>query len=729
MNKKEENIIRFADAGFRLCKLGHRNGPNDPTDFMVHGKIPGLGFTKTRFINPIDPKKFPANYGVVLEKTHLVVDVDPRNFPEGYDSFAELQNEIGVDLTKAAGFYVKTGGGGFHYYFKKPADWLVRNELKDRFPGIEFKSVGRQVVGPGSIHPDTFRRYSLVGNPDDLRPAPQELLDLIRREDLTLKKGLDSYDDSDGNIASVRSVLREHPAAVAGQGGNTTTYQAACLCKENGVSENVAFDLLREYNDRCNPPWSQQELMRLVGNAYRYGQNAAGSKNPKNDFDVVESVNENPSGATSKKPVSAAPEFLDDIEQNWVYCIGTKEFFYLPKMRAYDKEQFDDVHSGKTDKKKPSAFAIGYPAMQKVTLPTYWPGQPRIIEEDGELKVNLYSKPKIEAEPGDISTFMEFVDYLAGGKAWIIHDFMAYILRNPGEKVLWGILLQGDYGVGKSLLARTFVQLLGYRNVSQPTNQIIHEKYNSWLKACQLVIVHELMAQGRVEMMNKLKDPITEPTIQIREMFKPPYETKNRANFIFLTNFKDSIVVPKGDRRMAIIFSQAEPRAPEYYENFVDWLFGFGPSALLNYYLNEHKFDARFKPKAPAPKTTEKLKMERATLHPVQSAIMDAFDDEEPPFHGRIANLSQIVAYLRQQGFKNTSKIQVSLHLQECGFVPLGDRIRWGSRTEEIGRLWAIRNTDILRGCTVDKLRDLYLKQERDYENNLNSDFSDTKHG
>ena len=58
---KNENIRRFADAGFRLCRLGHRDNANEPTDFSVPGKIPGFGFTKTRFINPIDPEKFFAN--------------------------------------------------------------------------------------------------------------------------------------------------------------------------------------------------------------------------------------------------------------------------------------------------------------------------------------------------------------------------------------------------------------------------------------------------------------------------------------------------------------------------------------------------------------------------------------------------------------------------------------------------------------------------------------------
>src|SRR5690606_8498460 len=53
----------------------------------------------------------------------------------------------------------------------------------DAYPGVEFKAHGRQVVAPGSIHPETGRPYaSRVPDPlDERADAPEGLLDLIRR--------------------------------------------------------------------------------------------------------------------------------------------------------------------------------------------------------------------------------------------------------------------------------------------------------------------------------------------------------------------------------------------------------------------------------------------------------------------------------------------------------------------------------------------------------------------
>ena len=91
------------------------------------------------------------NIGFVLSDTDLVVDCDPRNYKDGIDSLELLQNDLGVRLQDHAPT-VKTGGGGYHFYFSKPSDLNI-NEVLDKYPGIEFKTEGRQVCTAGSLHP------------------------------------------------------------------------------------------------------------------------------------------------------------------------------------------------------------------------------------------------------------------------------------------------------------------------------------------------------------------------------------------------------------------------------------------------------------------------------------------------------------------------------------------------------------------------------------------------
>lgn len=120
------------------------------------------------------------NIGFVLSDTDLVVDCDPRNYKDGIDSLELLQNDLGVRLQDHAPT-VKTGGGGFHFYFSKPSDLNI-NEVLDKYPGIEFKTEGRQVCAAGSLHPNG-NYYTWLRN-DIEQKELSPLLKLLKRANI-----------------------------------------------------------------------------------------------------------------------------------------------------------------------------------------------------------------------------------------------------------------------------------------------------------------------------------------------------------------------------------------------------------------------------------------------------------------------------------------------------------------------------------------------------------------
>src|ERR1043166_2197401 len=122
------------------------------------------------------------NMGVRLKADQLVIDVDPRN--GGTEGFANLCLDLGLDPARWP--RVVTGSGGDHFYLLLPDGVRVLDTLEG-YAGVEFKSLGRQVVGAGSIHPngkhyrwdDDFDRLELANAP----AAPAELVEAIRRPD------------------------------------------------------------------------------------------------------------------------------------------------------------------------------------------------------------------------------------------------------------------------------------------------------------------------------------------------------------------------------------------------------------------------------------------------------------------------------------------------------------------------------------------------------------------
>ena len=71
-------------------------------------------------------------------------------------------------------------------------------------------------------------------------------------------------------VDRARAYLAAMPPAIAGQGGHDQTFAAACaLVHGFALDPETALALLREYNARCLPPWSERELAYKIISAVR----------------------------------------------------------------------------------------------------------------------------------------------------------------------------------------------------------------------------------------------------------------------------------------------------------------------------------------------------------------------------------------------------------------------------------------------------------------------------
>jgi predicted P-loop ATPase len=256
---KENCIAFYLDRGYTLTPL--------------KGKIPQVRkWQKTEY----DPFfTTPDNFGVVLQDDDLVVDIDPRN-----------GGVIPSFLSNANTLTIRTGGNGWHYYFKKDPSIAIVGLLKS-LPGVEFKTKGNQVVGAGC---STTGEYVIT---NDAPAAQCTFLDLIKKNKEVLAQKTDKRiewtNDAQTQDRFIK-YLSNCPVAVQGQNGDATTFQVACHARDLGLDEITAVGLmLTHYNHRCTPPWPAEEINIKVNNAYKYAQNDAGTLSPVADFNVVES--------------------------------------------------------------------------------------------------------------------------------------------------------------------------------------------------------------------------------------------------------------------------------------------------------------------------------------------------------------------------------------------------------------------------------------------------------
>jgi len=278
LSEKQEAILLMESLGFPLIKL--------------KGKIPARHSWQETTKSEID-LGWGGNYGVVLNHSTLVIDVDPKSFPDGRNVAKELLEFLGINkFTDLNTLTVTTGSGGLHIYLRKPKD-LFTSWKKGKFPGIEFRTFGQQMVGPYCLHPDTRKEYVFRSEVRTIADAPQKLLDLVKKEAPEEKlQGVEAIDNDGETITKFIKYLEKQEGAIEGQGGDNATYQIACKGKDFGLSkEMVHYLMLNFWNSKCNPPWNSEHLLEKINNAYTYGEKIIGSDNVLTQF---KHINEDP---------------------------------------------------------------------------------------------------------------------------------------------------------------------------------------------------------------------------------------------------------------------------------------------------------------------------------------------------------------------------------------------------------------------------------------------------
>ena len=176
---------------------------------------------------------------------------------------------------------------GRHRFYRHPGV-PVRNKVKIHAQGgqiaLDVRGDGGYVIGPYSRHP-SGHVYEPLGD----WTTPLSELPVFDPAWLPQERG------EQPPVAPVPAVVRgsapwtpfaraqawlsRRDPAVQGHGGDDWTYITACnMVRDFALSDDEAFALLLEWNQRCVPPWTEGELRVKLASARRSGSHAEGSK-------------------------------------------------------------------------------------------------------------------------------------------------------------------------------------------------------------------------------------------------------------------------------------------------------------------------------------------------------------------------------------------------------------------------------------------------------------------
>ncbi|CAM5771839.1 hypothetical protein LMIY3S_03643 [Labrys miyagiensis] len=407
-----------------------------------------------------------------------------------------------------------------------------------------------------------------------------------------------------------------------------------------------------------------------------------------------------------------------------VYNSGTEQFIDVETGFRHSKPQLDDLFAHvKEEKGRISAFLLSNPKLRKSIALTYQPGNEErlIIDQKGHQKLNLWRPSNVgsaeaAASDADAAPFIEHLRFLCPTDAEysLLVDCLAFMIQRRGEKLMFAPVLVGKQGTGKSALATIMRRLLGDRNSTTASTIDIRSGFNDWIAEKELVVVEEIMALGRTEIMNTLKPLITEHWISINTKHVRRYEIENKANFIFLSNHEDALRLDDDDRRYFVITNRKEPKQPEYYREFFAWAENNLP--IIQSWLLSRDI-ASFNPKKAPPSTVGKLKMIELSKDARETLIAQLIAENEYPFD--VDLIESKIAWQQLVGGEGlTTKAELSyIHFQailkKLGAIGLGQqKANIEGRTIRPS-LWAVRNTRRYQEMASQHLVEVFLDQRK----------------
>ncbi|MGL4943691.1 MAG: bifunctional DNA primase/polymerase [Thermoguttaceae bacterium] len=226
-----------------------------------------------------------ANIGLRAGDELLILDIDTKN-GDGFADIAAMEAELGpLPWTP----FADTPSGGRHLFFVKP-DHPIVGQTKIKWQGrptaVDIRIGDQYVVAPPSIIDGKVYRFPtleaylqrneagvlnvaqlseswIAALPSrDYRAAaasaPKTPVCVPRRSPMQ------RLDDIDRCLLYVNKM----DAAVSGSGGHAATYRVACtIFWDFALSESQGWNILWQYNARCQPPWTEAELQHKMESA------------------------------------------------------------------------------------------------------------------------------------------------------------------------------------------------------------------------------------------------------------------------------------------------------------------------------------------------------------------------------------------------------------------------------------------------------------------------------
>jgi len=183
---------------------------------------------------------------------------------------------------------------------------------------------------------------------------------------------------------------------------------------------------------------------------------------------------------------------------------------------------------------------------------------------------------------------------------------------------------------------------------------------------------------NRYEVMNALKEPVTNSSIPINQRNRDTREVPNISNYMLFSNHHDALALTPNDRRYFVVKSRLQSKAQvlQLGENYFNKLFAMlrDMPGALRAYLSEWEISPEFEPYGHAPRTTYVTEVINDSASDLTATIRRLLIEADYPLvQYDIVSLKQLMDVLHlEEGLARCSSQQVGQVLREEGYKQVG---------------------------------------------------------
>lgn len=552
----------------------------------------------------------------------VVVDIDNKGSKHGDARVLELEMQ-GMELP--ASFEQSSPTGGRHIVYVTPRACKQGTDVLGA--GLDIRSRGGYIVGPGSTIDG--KQYQQINGHSVMVQAPNWLVEklgsaTIKPADRTPIAGVDA---GRANLRAIQYLIGA-PAALEGEGGDAATFRVAARCKDFGCTEaETVLLLLEHWNDRCDPPWADDELAAKVAHAFKYGKEPPGVAAPEAVFPpVVDEFH-----ADHQHPIA-------ELNKNYAFVFAGGHANVLWEttdaqgqfaFHLMNKNAFQDMLAARK-------FVVGN---RTIPLTQAWLESPLRRTYDG-----IVFEPGIDAGSRWYNMWRGFVcEPAAHGEhpmveRWKEHllenvcrgdqelatwltSWFAHLIQKPFEKILVAVVFKGSKGVGKNACIERICKLLGTHALVTSRRRYLVSNFTLHLQKSLLFVLDEAFWSGDKEAEGVVKDLITGSTHIIEPKGKESYTVRNLTRVAVIGN-EDWLVPASVDERRWAVFTVGDKRKQDkkYFEEMRIGLDDQGGNAHLLRYLLDYNITIDLNQ---APQTQGLIEQKHASLEPAQQWWLD----------------------------------------------------------------------------------------------------------